>query len=83
MIDPELLSILVCPESHQPLRAATDEEVSGVNERIAAGTQKNVAGNQVAQPIDGGLVREDGKILYAIRDDIPVLLVEEGLPLTP
>ena len=81
MIDPELLSILVCPATRQPLHEASAEEVAAVNERIRAGQQTNVAGNQVAMEIDGGLVREDGQILYAVRDEIPVLLAAEGQPL--
>jgi uncharacterized protein YbaR (Trm112 family) len=31
--------------------------------------------------VDGGLVREDGRILYPIRQRIPVLLVDEGIAL--
>jgi uncharacterized protein YbaR (Trm112 family) len=29
----------------------------------------------------GGLVRADNKILYPIREDIPVMLIDEGIPL--
>ena len=46
-IDPELLSILVCPETHQPLAEADAALVESVNARIAAGTQKNVGGEAV------------------------------------
>ena len=79
-IDDELLAILACPETHQPLAVAGAELVERVNARIAAGEQKTVGGEKASDPIDGGLVREDGKILYPIRDGIPVLLIEEGLP---
>lgn len=81
VIDPSLLEILACPETHQPLRMATAEELSSLNARIAAGEQKNVGGEAVSEPVEAGLVREDGAILYAIRDKIPVLLVDEGLGL--
>jgi uncharacterized protein YbaR (Trm112 family) len=30
-------------------------------------------------PLDGGLVRADGQVLYPIIDRIPVLLVDEGI----
>ena len=36
---------------------------------------------KVAEPIDGGLIREDGKILFPIRQDIPVMLIDQGIPL--
>jgi uncharacterized protein YbaR (Trm112 family) len=81
MIDKDLLAILACPETHQPLAEASADLVQRVNAAIARGAQKNVGGAPVEQPIEAGLVREDKKILYPIRDEIPVLLVEEGLPL--
>lgn len=82
-IDKELLEILACPESHQPLKEAPEELVRRVNARIASGAQKNAGGETVRDPIEGGLVREDGLVLYPVRDGIPVLLVEEGLTLEP
>jgi len=80
MIDKELLSILACPETRQPLAMASTEQVAATNARIAAGEQKNVAGVKVDEAIEEGLLREDGTILYPIRRGIPVLLAEEGLP---
>ena len=35
---------------------------------------------QAMMAIDGGLLREDGRILYPVREGIPILLIEEGLP---
>ncbi|MFT5051211.1 MAG: hypothetical protein ACI8QZ_002621 [Chlamydiales bacterium] len=81
LIDPELLEILACPDTHQGLSMAAAELLTEVNAKIAAGDFKNVGGKVVADALDGGLVREDGKIVYPIRDSIPVLLIDEGLPL--
>ena len=81
MIDKDLLQILVCPESHQPLQEADAALVERVNADIAAGKAKTVAGEAVTEAVGGGLVREDGQVLYAIREEIPVLLVEEGIRL--
>jgi uncharacterized protein len=39
------------------------------------------ASAKVSRPIAEGLVREDGKMLYPIRDGIPLLVPEEGIPL--
>ena len=36
---------------------------------------------KVTESIDGGLVREDGKILFPIRQNIPVMLIDQGIPL--
>ena len=35
----------------------------------------------VTEKLDGGLVRSDNQILYPIREDIPVMLIDEGIPL--
>lgn len=81
MVDPELLEILVCPETKQPVRAADDDLVERVNEAIRAGRVENRAGEKVNDPIGGGLVREDGLILYPVREDIPIMLIDEALEL--
>ena len=82
MIDKDLLQILACPATHQALAEASPELLKRVNERIGAGSVKNIGGVAVKQALAGGLVRQDGKIVYPVRDDIPVLLVDEGLALS-
>jgi len=79
MIDAELLEILACPETKQPVRLADDELVRRVNAAAADGTLKNRDGQSVTEPIDAGLLREDGRYLYPVRDDIPVMLIGEGI----
>jgi uncharacterized protein len=79
-IDKELLAILCCPETKQDVTLATDALISRVNEQISKGEVKNKAGQAVKEKLDGGLLRADRKILYPIREDIPVMLIEEGIP---
>ncbi|MFT5287205.1 MAG: hypothetical protein ACI8TQ_003385 [Planctomycetota bacterium] len=79
VIDKELLEILACPETHQKLAEAGDDVLAAINAKISAGEMKNVGGEAVTDPIEAGLVREDGTIVYPIRDAIPVLLIDEGL----
>ena len=81
MIDKELLEILACPESKEPVHPADAELLGRINDAIAGGKLKNRGGEVVGEPIDGGLVREDGKFLYPIRDEIPIMLIEESIPL--
>ena len=81
MIAPELLNILCCPETHQEVRLAEAPVVDKLNGQIAAGALINRAGQPVKEKIDDGLVRADGKVLYPIRGNIPVMLVDEGIPL--
>jgi uncharacterized protein YbaR (Trm112 family) len=40
---------------------------------------RNRAGRAVTETLDGGLLRADGKFLYPIRQDIPVMLVDEAI----
>ncbi len=81
MLDPELLNDLCCPETRQKLRLADPALIVRLNQRIAAGDLKNRGGPQVSEPMDAGLIREDGKFLYPVRGDIPVMLVEEAIAL--
>ncbi len=78
-INEDLISILICPDTKQPVKMADSELIETVNQKIAAGEQKNVSGKSVTEKIDGGLLRQDGKVLYPIRDEIPIMLVGEGL----
>ena len=80
-VNPELLEILVCPETKQPIAVAGDDVIARINAEIDAGRLRNRGGETVSQRITEGLVREDGKILYPIDDGIPVMLVEESIEL--
>jgi uncharacterized protein YbaR (Trm112 family) len=52
-----------------------------LNNRIRQGQLSNRRGTSITEPIDGGLVRQDGQYLYPIRDDIPIMLIDEAIPL--
>lgn len=81
MVDAELLSILVCPENKTAVTVVEQAVVDRVNEAIAGGALTNRAGEVVDTAIDGGLLREDGAYLYVIREDIPVMLIDEAIPM--
>ncbi len=81
MIDKELLEILACPETKEPVHLADADTLTALNERIERGEIKNRAGKTIQGKIDGGLVREDGAYLYLIEDEIPIMLIEEAIPL--
>ncbi len=81
MMDVELLKILCCPETHQGLQVAGPALVEKLNQQIAEGNLKNRAGVTVKEKVDGGLIRADGKFLYPIRQEIPVMLMDEAIPL--
>lgn len=81
MVDQDLLDILVCPENKTAVKLVDDDVLAKVNDAIQAKTLKNRAGEAVEDAVDGGLLREDGAYLYAIRDDIPIMLIDESIPM--
>ena len=79
---PDLLEILRCPEDRTPLREAEPALIAELNAKVQSGALRNKGGEPVKEPLQGGLIRQDGKVLYPVRDDIPVMLIEEGIPLS-
>ena len=81
-VDPNLLSILCCPVTHQPLKVMSVDILSKLNQAIGAGRVKQRDGAVVAQPLELALCTDDEHLAYPVRDGIPVLLEECGIPLT-
>jgi len=73
------LELLVCPQNHLQLRSAEAPLVEQLNRAIVAGRVSNAARRSVEKPIDGGLIREDGQLLYPIVDQIPIVLADEAI----
>ena len=80
-IDKDLLAILCCPDTKQDVNLADEALIATLNEAMSRGQLNNKGNKPVTEPLDGGLIRSDRKILYPIREDIPVMLIEEGIPL--
>lgn len=81
MINSELLEILVCPETKQPLAVASAELLARVNKAVEEGYLRNQAGETVKEHLEEGLVREDERVLYPVRESIPILLLDEAIRL--
>ena len=80
MVSKELLDILCCPETKQDVALADADVIAEINRKIESGTLKNRGGEVIKEKIDLGLVREDKKFLYPIREDIPIMLIDEAIP---
>ena len=81
MISDDFLDLLRCPLNHGRLLNAEPSLVERLNEAIAAGDVRNRAGDAVTEKLDGGLVDEGKTLVYAVRDGIPCLLVDESIML--
>jgi len=82
LVDQSLLDILVCPETKQPLRLADAALLEHLNASIRSGSVATRGGGPVSAEIAEGLVREDGAVLYPVRDDIPIMLIDESIQLS-
>lgn len=80
-IDKDLLAILCCPDTKQEVKLADAALITTLNDAVHRGALKNKANKLVTEALTGGLIRLDQKILYPIRENIPVMLIEEGIPL--
>ena len=80
-VSAELLEILVCPETKQPVSLATAERLDELNQRIRSGELRNRGGEIVSEELTEALIREDEQVLYPVDDGIPVMLVDESIEL--
>jgi len=78
-VDGKLLEILCCPISKTPLVILSQEKLGKLNGAIEAGDALYIDGKKVTEPLQEGLITEDGKVIYAVQDNIPVLLEEQGI----
>jgi uncharacterized protein YbaR (Trm112 family) len=78
-ISPDLLEILCCPETKVPVEMLAADKLEKLNAQIKAGGVKYVDGSAVDKALQEGLITEDGKTIYRIDDDIPVMLIDQGI----
>ncbi len=63
-----------------PVEMLSEDKRKALNERIAKGGIRNVEGKKVETPLEAGLITEDQETIYRIDDDIPIMLIDEGIP---
>jgi uncharacterized protein YbaR (Trm112 family) len=78
-MDKRLLDILCCPATKVPVRPLAKSELESVNRSIATGGVETVQHAPVASALQAGLITTDGKLIYRIEDDIPVMLANEAI----
>ena len=78
-VDGKLLEILCCPVSKVPLNRLQSSRLEKLNQAITAGNVQYVHGQTVTSPLKEALITADGKVIYPVVDDIPLLLEEKGI----
>lgn len=81
-VNGKLLEILCCPVSKTPLTVLGRQKLDKLNDAIKSGEALFVDGEKVTDPLQEALITEDGKVIYPVQDDIPVLLEEKGIGTT-
>jgi uncharacterized protein YbaR (Trm112 family) len=79
MIDRRLLDILCCPVTKSPVRYLSAGELEALNRAIAQGAVRTEGGTTLAAAAAAGLITRDGRTIYRIEDDIPVMLADEAV----
>ena len=79
MIDRRLLDILCCPVTKSPVRPLSSGELEVLNRAIAARTIRTEAGATLETAATAGLITRDGRTIYRVEDDIPVMLADEAV----
>ena len=80
-IDKEWVAIYRCPETLQTVSVADSSLIQRLNDAVIRGSLQTKGNKPVSTQLEGGLIREDQQILYPIREDIPDMLIENGIPL--
>lgn len=78
-ISADLLEILVCPETKVPVEMLPADKLEALNARVTGGEVSYADGSKVDQALTEALITTDGKTVYRIDDDIPVMLVDKAI----
>ncbi len=78
----DLLELLACPETHQPLTLASDAELLALKRSIEVGKARRRDGASLATGVEAALLTQDKRVAYLIEAGIPNLLIDERLELS-
>ena len=78
-IDRKLLEILRCPVTKQQVFPLTPDKLTKVNQAIAVDGILYADDNPVETPLTDGLVTENGRRIYRIDENIPIMLEGESI----
>ena len=80
-MDRKLLDFICCPVTRSSLELLPERELAQLNELIASKRIRNREDTLVDTPLTEALVTRSGKLVYPVRDGVPLLLEEQAMPL--
>ncbi len=81
-VDGKLLEILCCPVSKVALIRLENARLEKLNRAIDAGGVESIRGEKIPVRLKEALITQDGRVIYPVVDDIPLLLEEKGIGTT-
>ena len=78
-MDKNLLDIICCPVTRLPLEILDAARLDTLNAAINNGAVQNASDQAVAAGFTEALISRDGRLVYPVRDGIPILLAEEAI----
>ena len=78
-MDKRLLDIVCCPVTKLPLQLLDSERLVRLNSAITSGQLRNRSAVLLPETLSEALVTRDGRLVYPVREGIPVLLEEESI----
>ena len=77
----ELVESLVCPETREPVAAASDAELEALRRAFSEGRARRRDGGELPATVEGAFLTADRRHAYLVVDGVPSFLVEERVEL--
>ncbi|MCB1598121.1 MAG: Trm112 family protein [Gammaproteobacteria bacterium] len=78
-MDKKLLDIICCPLTKLPLQLLDGTRLARLNSAIETGNVRARSESPVGEQLTEALVTRDGRLVYPVREGIPILLEEESI----
>ncbi len=81
-VDSKLLEILRCPVTKQPLSIVAAKYLTEINKQVSAGQVQYADGSKVEKVLEEALITENGRFIYRVDEDIPIMLQDLSIPVS-